>query len=319
MLLTVFYFIAILLAVIYLWMRFWKWTYWTKKNVYQIQPSFPFGNFASFFMKKEHLNDYFMTLAKDNKDKPYIGAYFMQNPVLLINDTDLAKTIMIKDFEYFVDRNSSMMLKMFQSGTRTDEIWAKQMTNASGNEWKDIRSTFSPIFTSGKMKAMMVFMDETCSQLMNGIDEYAKTNEAFELKEMLGKYSMDTIASCAFGVNAEAFSNKQSKFVEYASHIFEQRLIDMVKLAVAVFLPGGNKILSAMKTSVMRETETEFFYSAIMSSLNHRRQTKTRRNDLIDLMLDAIKGEMETGADEEEEQFEKVLKIYQFSLILPSL
>ena len=67
-----------------------------------------------------------------------------------------------------------------------------------------------------------------------------------------------------------------------------------------------------MKTSVMRETETEFFYSAIMSSLNHRRQTKTRRNDLIDLMLDAIKGEMETGADEEEEQFEKVLNIYQF-------
>ena len=27
-------------------------------------------------------------------------------------------------------------------------------------------------------------------------------------KELLGKYSMDTIASCAFGVDSQAFTNK---------------------------------------------------------------------------------------------------------------
>ena len=39
--------------------------------------------------------------------------------------------------------------------------------------------------------------------------EFSKNAEAgieFELKEVFGKFSMDTIASCAFGVDAQSFS-----------------------------------------------------------------------------------------------------------------
>ena len=46
--------------------------------------------------------------------------------------------------------------------------------------------------------------------------------------------------------------------------------------------------------------ETEFFYEVLLESLKQRRQSKTRRNDLVDLMLDAIKGDL----DHEEEQNE---------------
>ena len=40
---------------------------------------------------------------------------------------------------------------------------------------------------------------------------------------------MDTIASCAFGVDSQAFTNKDSKFVEYASNIFKQTFTDAAK------------------------------------------------------------------------------------------
>ena len=39
------------------------------------------------------------------------------------------------------------------------------------------------------MKAMLIFMQETCNQLINCLDNYADTNEEFELKDTLGKYS----------------------------------------------------------------------------------------------------------------------------------
>ena len=39
-------------------------------------------------------------------------------------------------------------------------------------------------------------------------------------KETFGKYSMDSIASCAFGVDAESFGAKESKFVKSAKDIF---------------------------------------------------------------------------------------------------
>ena len=223
---------------------------------------------------------------------------------MIIKDVDLARQILVKDFDHFIDRFDSTLEKCYKSGTLTDKIWDMGMVNAKGDLWKNIRSTFTPIFTSGKMKAMLIFMQETCDQLVNAFDKYAEKNEAFEVKRVLGSYSMDTIASCAFGVNAESFTNENSKFVQYASTIFTQSLKDGIKFFFAI-VPGGLQLMRALDISVMPDTETKFFYQAIMSSLNHRRQHKERRNDLIDLMLDAIKGDLEHDT-EDLEQFEKV-------------
>ena len=49
---------------------------------------------------------------------------------------------------------------------------------------------------------MFIFIQETCNRLINALDDVADKNETFEVREILGKFSMDTIASCAFGVDA---------------------------------------------------------------------------------------------------------------------
>ena len=298
--------IVTLVLALYVYFQ-WKWTYWSKRGVYTIKPSFPFGSIPSFFTKKKHLNDEFLSHIEETKNMPFYGLYFMAGSIFIVNDADLAKNILIKDFDFFVDRNGEFMVKLFNSSKhRSDKIWINQMTNSTGELWKNLRSTFSPIFTSGKMKAMMVFIQETSGKLNKAIGEHAKNNEDFELKTMLGKYSMDTIASCAFGVDAESFSNKDSKFVEYASNIFKSKSADAMKFAVLV-LPGGKKLLDALNIPITKVTETEFFYEAVMASLKHRRDTQTRRNDLIDLMLDAIKGDVsEDHHADDDDQFEKV-------------
>ena len=68
-----------------------------------------------------------------------------------------------------------------------------------------------------------------------------------------------------------------------------------------MFVPFGKEILNALgKSTFFKDMETEFFYEVLLESLKQRRQSKTRRNDLVDLMLDAIKGDL----DHEEEQNE---------------
>ena len=47
-----------------------------------------------------------------------------------------------------------------------------------------------------------------------------------------------------------------------------------------------------------------------METLRQRKQSKTKRNDLIDMMLDAVKGELEQDKEEEKEQFEKDAEIH---------
>ena len=211
--------------------------------------------------------------------------------------------------------NASNFAGLKKTNQLAEKILMEQMSSAEGDRWKSIRSTFTPIFTSGKMKAMMVYVQQTCKRLTDALDELAEKNEEFELKKLLGKYSMDTIASCAFGVDSQAFKNKDSKFVDYASRIFQNKFSDGVKiLLVMIPFDIGIYIMRAFNISFWKKDEAEFFYNVILDSLKQRRESKVRRNDLIDLMVDAVKGEIGDDQDHNDNQFEKVSNKLHFCL-----
>jgi cytochrome P450 len=67
------------------------------------------------------------------------------------------------------------------------------------------------------MKAMKVFIDETTSKLIDIFAEKVSTqNGIVDLKDLFGRFTMDTIASCAFGVDANSFSRfLKTFFYEY--------------------------------------------------------------------------------------------------------
>ena len=81
----------------------WNWKHWESRGVYQIEPSFPFGSFPSFFTKNEHVNDTLKKISDEIKDKnlPFYGFYFFRTPGIIINDLDLIKQILVKDFDTF--------------------------------------------------------------------------------------------------------------------------------------------------------------------------------------------------------------------------
>ena len=297
---------VVLCALFYFYMTK-NFDYWTKRGVYQLKPSFPFGSMKAIFLQNEHLNDSILRHAKEAKGLPFYGAYFLRAPLLFLTDADMIKQITIKDFEYFVDKNPSNFADLNKTNQLADKILLEQMASAEGDRWKSIRATFTPIFTSGKMKAMMVYVQETCKKLTNALDELAENNEEFELKEVLGKYSMDTIASCAFGVDSQAFTNKDSKFVEYAANLFQTTASDGIKFMLYVIpFDIGIYILRALNLPFWKKDEAEFFYNVILDSLKQRRELKVRRNDLIDLMVDAVKGEIGDDHDHNNNQFENV-------------
>ena len=98
------------------------------------------------------------------------------------------------------------------------QIWRSQLGATTGDDWKDVRSTFTPIFTSGKMKGMMKFLEHVSSNLVEEMKAKAQSGDEFELKEIFGKFSLDSLASSAFGVDAESFTNKKSLYNHNAKH-----------------------------------------------------------------------------------------------------
>ena len=69
-------------------------------------------------------------------------------------------------------------------------------------------------------------------------------------------------------MDAQSFTNDKSQFVQYALNIFKQDFRQGL-LAFLAFLPLGHKVMNAFGLSVLRVTETEFFYEAISVQLTN--------------------------------------------------
>jgi cytochrome P450 family 9 len=107
----------------------------------------------------------------------------------MVQDADILKNIMVKDFDYFVDRDHQFTNKIYKTQQKAGMLWMEQLTSAQGDKWKSIRSTFTPIFTSGKMKAQYVFVQETCKKLIAAMEDFAEKDEAFELKAQYSSFT----------------------------------------------------------------------------------------------------------------------------------
>ena len=56
----------------------------------------------------------------------------------------------------------------------TDVMWNQQLLSLKGEEWKAVRSAFTPIFTSGNMKLMLSFMKEVST--VSKSNKFSKPN-----------------------------------------------------------------------------------------------------------------------------------------------
>jgi len=281
---------------------------WERLGIVHEKPAFPYGT-HNFLDGKKHMNEFTTEDYKKYKQEQKLkvhGWFLLGKPVLSINDVDIIKQIQVKDFNSFVDRNEANFARSFNRGAKLDRLWGLSLDAATGDTWKNIRSTFTPIFTSGKMKVMLHFIKETSNFLTDDLAQKAKAGEEFELKESFGKFSLDTLASCAFGVDGQSFTNDESVFVKHAAELFKQG--GMVIFAFLMkLIPGTSELLELLNINIMKPKETKYFRDMIVNSMNARKKSKERRNDIIDLMLDCLKEDepVDKEGEDTDNQFEQ--------------
>ena len=89
---------------------------------------------------------------------------------------------------------------------------------------------------------MLPLLREISNNLDHFIINNSKPNEEIDLKVLMGKFSMDAIASCAFGVDSGSFKDQtsESEFVRNAKKFFESFLgpISESQKVLASFTPA---------------------------------------------------------------------------------
>lgn len=139
-------------------------------------PSFPFGSSAikKMMMGEITFTDVAYDTIKNFPNEKIVGYFMFNSPRYIINDLELAKQILIKDFEYFTDRPAF---------TDADPINNQFMTNLSGAEWKKMRVLMAGVFTSGRLRLMLPYIAESGENLAKYMDKMSEEGKQIDMKD----------------------------------------------------------------------------------------------------------------------------------------
>jgi cytochrome P450 family 6 len=77
---------------------------------------------------------------------------------------ELVKNILVKDFQYFIDRVTTFDEKL-------DPLFSRALFAIKGQIWRQWRTNLTPVFTSGKMKMMFYLVDICGKELADCLDK----------------------------------------------------------------------------------------------------------------------------------------------------
>uniref|UniRef100_A0AAQ5YBF7 Cytochrome P450, family 3, subfamily A, polypeptide 65 n=1 Tax=Amphiprion ocellaris TaxID=80972 RepID=A0AAQ5YBF7_AMPOC len=140
------------------------------------------------------------------------SVYEFRKPMLVVADPDMLRTILVKEcFTYFTNRRNFRM-----NGDLYDS-----MSLAEDDQWRRIRNILTPAFTSGRIKEMYRIMKHHSHKLTDSLQSKAQNVEVLTVKDIFGAYSMDVMASCAFGVDMDSNTNPSNPLITHASKLFK--------------------------------------------------------------------------------------------------
>ncbi|KAI8515236.1 Cytochrome P450 3A4 [Branchiostoma belcheri] len=213
------------------------------------------------------------------------GIFEGRQPILLVGDLELVKDITVKEANTFTNR------RIFEG---QGELLGNGLTILKDADWKRVRSAISPTFSSGKLKQMALVVEKCADNFVANLDENAKNDVQFNLKDLAGAYTMDVISGTAFGVDVDSLHNPDHPFVANAKKLFEFNLFNPVVVILFLF-PKMAKVMGKFGFSLFPKSVITFFSSAVDNVIDMRntKEDEAKRVDFLQLMLKAHNKELD--------------------------
>nr|XP_034826947.1 cytochrome P450 6B2-like [Maniola hyperantus] len=253
--------------------------YWEKRNVPYLKPTLLFGNYKDAILLKSHQTMVARDICKQFPNEPYIGTFYGTAPALILLDPNLIKLVLVTDFYFFSGREVN--------DYSHKETITKNVFFTGGDAWKIQRQNLTPLYSSSKIKGMFHLIQSCATQLEKLIDEETKYSPYIDAKTLLRKFTIDTITSCTFGINANTLKKKVSSTNPFV--MLQAMIFDSSKFSVwpALFYGLGFKIFD--------EAIHNFFRKILREVFESRANMKSSRNDFVDQILSWKKGNIITG------------------------
>ncbi|XP_062552483.1 probable cytochrome P450 6a20 [Armigeres subalbatus] len=269
-----------------------RYRFWRQHNVPHLTPRFPVGNAGDTLKSTIHFSHIMENLYREMKHfGDYGGIYFFRDPVLVVLSPEFAKTVLVKDFNYFLDRG-------VYSNEKDDPLSAN-LFFMEGHRWRKLRAKLTPTFTTGKLKAMFHTILAVGEQFDRFLDDYTKQKDVVEVKDLLGRFTTDIIGSCAFGIDCNSLENPRSKFREMGKRMINFPKRKALKIFFAMMFRKQARWLGIRFND---EDISEFFFGVVRDTIRYREENNIERKDFMQLLIELKnKGYMEGDTEDAEE------------------
>ncbi|RVE52023.1 hypothetical protein evm_003301 [Chilo suppressalis] len=259
--------------------------YWKQFNVKGPEPSALFGNYRDVILRRVTSFDFHEKIYNSHPNEKVVGLYRFNTPVLLLRDLDIVQQVFIRDFDSFVNR-----------GIEFGDKLSTNLGSSCDNTWRLLRTRFSPIFTSGKLKNMLHLVERCGDQLLEHLDATIPSSIECDVVNITKRYAIMSISACVFGIDRD-MTKPDEKLEEVNKMIFTQ----YQALELFYVCP---ELLKKMHFNALPKKISEYFIRLVDEVINKQRNgVPSNRKDFMDLLLEMknmteLKGGKKNDGDE---------------------
>ncbi|KAF5281196.1 hypothetical protein FQA39_LY17836 [Lamprigera yunnana] len=272
--------VAILLLIaIFIIYWFWKskYEYWKNQKVPHPKPTPFFGNLRDIILLKVPFYQFCHNIYNEYKNDTFVGFYNLTSLGVVIRDVDLLKEILIKHFGSFEDT-------MLTIPKGVDPILGINPACLKGSAWKKVRSQLTPQFTLAKLKMKVPLLQKVGTDLLSYMQKEIRLNNSncFEIKELAGRYTGETVFTCAYGLDGKSFENTLPISFKIGEDISGNAMTIKIKHLIGLFFP---KLAKLFKITFVGKPTSKLFNDIILDTIKYRQDQKNVRNDYLDYIV----------------------------------
>nr|CAD7434716.1 unnamed protein product [Timema monikensis] len=266
--------LAFILLKIY-WFTTARHDHWIKRGIAFVKPLPFFGNLKDVVFLKSSRGEVMKDLYNKLEGEPFGGVFFFSNPILIVRDPELIKSILVKDFSHFQNRISR------RPGSKPEPL-TQHIALLNGPKWRSLRTKLTPTFTSGKLKNMVDAMTECSLEMKTRLQESADNSSIIEVKDMAGNFTTQVIGSVIFGLQFNSIKNPDSEFRRVG-----RELVDPSNKRAAVMMMNNvfPKLVKMLGLSLQSKETVSFFYRVVKDTVQYREKNGVTRNDFLQLLI----------------------------------
>ncbi|CAM4350580.1 unnamed protein product [Leuciscus chuanchicus] len=204
------------------------------------------------------------------------GIYDGRLPVLMVTDLEMIKTVMVKEcYSTFTNRR--------ETNADLAGPFADGISITKDEQWKRIRGSLSPYFTSGRLKEIFPIAVTHADRFITNMQK-RDHEQPVKIKEAVAPYSLDVVASSSFSVDIDSINNADDPFVTNIKKFFQFSLFSPLFL-LQTFFPSVANLLGKMGIRLFSSSSMDFFYNALRKIKDEHSKKSDGRVDFLKLMI----------------------------------